>query len=105
MPDKVKPITPDEVVETRRDTLPDEVLAAFNELIAQNFSEYAATFSQDEVVKLIVSKMGCSRQRVFDERWLNVEDIYRGSGWDVEYDKPGYNESYPTITFRRRKSS
>lgn len=29
-----------------------------------------------------------------DHGWLDLEDIYRDEGWTVEYDSPGYNETY-----------
>ena len=48
---------------------------------------------QDDVAKLIVQK-GLKRQDIFDNHWLDVEDLYRKNGWKVDYDKPGYNESY-----------
>lgn len=35
------------------------------------------------------------RQEIFDNCWLDVEDIFEEVGWKVVYDKPGYNESYP----------
>ena len=34
------------------------------------------------------------RADVFSNHWLDVEDIYREQGWNVEYDKPTYNETY-----------
>lgn len=33
------------------------------------------------------------------QHWLNFEGAYRRAGWKVEFDKPGYNESYPA-TFK-----
>ncbi len=39
---------------------------------------------------------------VCDNHWLDVEDVYREAGWVVEYDKPGYCESYEaTFTFKK----
>jgi hypothetical protein len=47
--------------------------------------------------------MGVSRQEVFDNQWLDIEDIYREAGWKVSYDKPAYNETYKAyFTFSRR---
>jgi hypothetical protein len=25
---------------------------------------------------------------------MDVEDVYQKAGWEVEFDKPGYNEDY-----------
>ena len=46
-----------------------------------------------EVVKRM-KKKGLKENDIFDKGSLNVETIYRKDGWNVEYDKPGYNESY-----------
>jgi len=46
-------------------------------------------------------KKGLNRAEIFDKGWLNVEEVYRAAGWAVEYDKPGFNESYSaTFTFK-----
>lgn len=91
-----KPITPDEVTKIKKTIFPDEVFDAFNELIAKNFNGRSATVKQKDVVTLIVEKShdAFSRQQVFDNHWLDVEDVYREFGWKVEFDKPGYNETY-----------
>jgi len=111
----IKPITPREVIGKKTELIPDAVLLAFNETIARTYHNGVATFTQDEIILLIIQKfeqevnkgLGAedwikqSRQQVFDNHWLDVEGIYRKAGWIVEYDKPAYNESYPaTCTFR-----
>ena len=107
-PEKVKPISPKEVAGEKIRQMPDAVLEAFNELIARGGSGYV-TVMQKDVVALMVKK-GLSRSEIFDNGWLDVEDIYRKAGWIVEYDKPGYNETYDAyFTFRpaggRRRGS
>lgn len=87
------PIRPEEVAARKQLVMPDAVLETFNELITRDFSGGVATVRQDEVVRLLVAK-GFFRVTIFGNGWLNVEDIYRKVGWQVEYDKPGYNESY-----------
>lgn len=101
----MKPISPNEVAAAKQATLPDFVIQAFNECIAAgwNVDDAASVFSQDDVVRLIILYGGehiHDRQEIFDKRWLDVEDVYRQRGWQVKYDKPGYNEGYPaTFTF------
>lgn len=104
MPDEVRPITPDEVAGSKNTVFPAAVFEAFNELITQKFSGGSAVIKQDEVAALIAKKTRVKRQTIFDKGWLNVEEAYRAAGWDVSYDKPGYNESGPaTFTFRRHR--
>jgi hypothetical protein len=100
----IKPISPQDVVEKKLESLPNVVIEAFNELIAKNFDGYSATIKQDEVIALIQSKNeALSRQAIFDNHWLDVEDIYRKIGWSVMYDKPGYSESYSAFFVFKKK--
>ena len=43
-----------------------------------------------------------SADKICEEGWLDVEDVYRKAGWEVIYDAPGYNESFyePSFEFR-----
>ena len=97
----MKPIKPSEVMVKKQGKLPDKVIEAFNELIVQHWDGYTSRIPQDDVVKLIVSKVGCTRSHVFDNGWLNIKDIYRKEGWKVAYDKPSYCDDCSAVfTFR-----
>lgn len=99
----VKPISPGEVVALKKTIMPDGVITAFNEVIAKHFDGRSATFTQNEVLSKIVTTMDVGRATVYDNRWLDVEDIYRAEGWHVHYDRPAYNETYEAkFTFTRR---
>lgn len=118
-----KPIRPNEVAKKKYDSLPHEIIDAFNKLIAEKWNGYNSTFTQNEVMTEILNRMNrgfieankalpekykdrpfeITEEDLFKNHWLDVEDIYREVGWKVEYDKPGYNESYPaTFKFLRR---
>lgn len=95
----IKPITPAEAKLKRK--FPSHVIKAFNECIGKNMSGRSSTFTQDDVVDLIcksVSKNATTqreyRRTIYDNHWLDVEDLYRSVGWKVEFDKPAYNETY-----------
>lgn len=91
----VNPVSPEQVVELKKKQIPDGVIEAFNEIIAKNWNGHSSTVLQDEVVEAIIEKVPrATRRKVFDNHWLDVEDIFRSEGWKVEYDKPGYNETY-----------
>jgi hypothetical protein len=98
-------ISPNEVVAQKQKNIPEIVFEAFNELIADNFTEGSAKVKQEDVINLILSKSGfLSRQEIFDKGWLNIEDVYRGQGWKVEYDKPGCYETYSAFfKFKAKK--
>lgn len=96
----MKPITPKEVVKKKKEQIPPEVLEAFDELIAENWNGHCSTFSQKDVSALIRAKL----KGDFPIKYLDVEDIYRKAGWKVDYDKPGYNESYDaSFEFSKRR--
>lgn len=100
-----KPIAPDDVVAAKTATIPDEVFEAFNEAIARHWNGRTSTFTQDEVVKAIELKLNgrMTKQELFANGCLDVEDSYRALGWTVDYDKPGYCETYAAnFTFKKK---
>ena len=101
----MKAITPQEASKSRVCSIPDAVFKVFNDMIVANFDDREASFCQEEVVKVLVKK-GYKRNEIYENNWLDVEPFYRKAGWKVEYDKPGYNETYPaTFTFRAKNAS
>jgi len=97
-----KPITPGGVVRAKQRKIPDEVIEVFNALIAEDYEDGEAVVRQDEAVKRIAERMKIPRQEIFDRKLLDVEEIYWRAGWKVDYDKPGFNETYEaTFTFAK----
>ena len=103
---KIKPITPNDVIKHQK--FPDEVIAAFNEAIANNWNGGNSSITQFEITELIKRKFQESAGHdnlpmVFDLKYLNVEPLYESMGWKVSYNKPAYNESYkPFFLFSRK---
>jgi len=110
---EVKPISPKALIEARKkpDFFPPEIIEAFNELIAKNFNGHSATVDQEEAQELAISKMAkngrkISSKDIYNNGWMDIEPLFRDNGWEVEYDKPGYNESYEAFfvfTPKRKK--
>ncbi len=99
---KVRPIKPREVAAQKKQSFPDAALESFNELIVEKYDGDSAKIEQKEVVARMVRK-GLKRNAIFDNCWLDVEEMYESAGWKVDYDKPGYNESYEaSFTFERK---
>lgn len=92
----VKPIAPSEIVEAQLQQFPDFVLETWNAAIAKNWTGRQSHITQPDMVAALIaaSPNTIDRSDVFDNHWLDIEDAYRAEGWKVEYDKPGYNESY-----------
>jgi hypothetical protein len=102
----IKPISPKDVVTAKQESMPDNVIEAFNELIAEKWNGSSSTVKQADAVERIIKKFGWDKEQedeLWDDNWLDVEPIFRKAGWKVEYDKPGFNESYPaTYTFKKK---
>lgn len=92
-PEAIRPITPEEITEMQLDAMPDTVLEIVNRLITEKIRQGNAVIYQKDIVRELVG-CGFKSEEIFARGWLNFEDIYRASGWKVEYDKPGWNETY-----------
>lgn len=103
---KIKPLSPDEVADKARASIPDFVIEAVNNLLQKELTQGYATLRQDEVVKEIMrlAPEGTKQQEIFDNKWLDFEPVFEKAGWSVDYDNPGYNESYePTFDFKDKR--
>ncbi len=90
----VKPIKPQEIEQA----IPGFVIEGANECIQAHYTALSKTshFTQDELIKYVLhfAPEGVTRNKLFKNNWLDIEPIYRKEGWEVEYDKPGYCETY-----------
>ncbi|HZJ65947.1 MAG TPA: hypothetical protein VFD36_20710 [Kofleriaceae bacterium] len=104
----MSPLRPEDVVDKKRDRMPKEVIAAFDELIAEKWDGREAVIPQPEVIERIKQKLvTLSGDDVIGRGYLDIEPIYEKVGWKVEYDKPAFNEAGTatfTFTKRRRRS-
>lgn len=101
-----KPITPEEARHTQRNTIPNGIFVVFNKLISKNYSNGYATVYQEDVVKALEAK-GFNIDKVFKNRWLDIEEVYEEYGWEVGYDSPvGYaGENFKAYyTFKEKKA-
>lgn len=102
---KSGPMTPDEIETLTTEVRPPVVFEAFNTLIGRNWNGRSATIFQRDVVDLILRLAPeLTQQAVFDDHMLDVETAYRHAGWQVRYDKPGWNETYAASFVFTRKS-
>lgn len=88
------PIKPKHVQEAKNKSIPEKVFEVFNVLIVENWSGNSCTIMQGEAADKVAAALSITRSAVFDKGYLDIEDAYRKAGWKVEYDKPGYNETY-----------
>lgn len=99
MSEKLKPISPQEAFTSMVDYLPDYVIEATNQLIKEKYVGAQFTIKQEELVNKIIEcaaklDIVITSHEIYNKHYLDIENVYIKEGWSVEYDKPGYNESY-----------
>jgi hypothetical protein len=92
-------ITPDEALHEKHNVIPEAVLNVVNQLLRERWDNHTARITQAEVFKEAFAIMRADGANVtkddfFKRHWLDFEQVYKNAGWKVEYDRPGYNESY-----------
>ena len=90
----VNPIEPSEV----QLKIPDQIIQTVNGLIQKNWTGKSAHIYLRDILDVVSSEDPShprpSRDTIFDRHYLDIEDIYRGVGWRVEYMTPTYDESW-----------
>lgn len=92
----IKAITKEEVVEAVKNRdFPDFVIQAFNECIVESKIRRSSKVYQKDVVEKIrsLNKNIKDDDIIFENNWLDVEEFYKKSGWDVSFYRHGYNET------------
>lgn len=109
---EINPIKPSEVVERKLAAIPNEMIQAVNECIVEHWNGDEVSFTQDEIIEryfTIIDEPNTqsNREKLFGKHYLNFEPIFEKSGWNVYYDRPAYDETYParfTFTVKRKKT-
>jgi len=106
---EIKPIKPGEVSDKKSETVDERLIQAANNLIVKNWNGYSATFRLKELVEEFLrichkKSTDANRAKVYKEHCLDIENTFRKAGWKVDYDQPGYNESYDAFfEFTKKK--
>src|ERR1035441_11009935 len=100
----IEPITPKQARQKMGTNIPPYVIKAVNDLISENLRvhESSVTIRQCDILDRIINNLlGTSgypprgtvtKQEICDKGWLDFEPLYERAGWNVKYDKPGFNE-------------
>jgi hypothetical protein len=101
----IKPLSPQEVENSSGSFIPSIVIEAVNNLLKKKYRNGHMVILQRDLIKEIFTlDPTMTRDNLFDNNWLDFEPLFRKVGWEVEYDKPGYNETYePNFSFRPKK--
>lgn len=107
----VTPMSPKDIENDLENIIPEFVITAVNNILKRKYrpnNTYVA-LKQNEIIKEIQSiNPDVSRAQIFDNKWFDFESLFEKAGWKVEYDKPGYNETYEahfTFTPKKKRKS
>lgn len=112
-----EPFSPQQLAQFRKETFDPIMIQAVNECLIDNYgSGQNIMLRQGDIIERYIKLYKLAhaashkdnetiREDAFEKGLLDFEKFYVQRGWRVEYDKPGFNESYePTYTFSPKKN-
>lgn len=111
MTTEIKPFSPEDALESKIASIPQQVIQAVNEFLALRYNpdDGSVIIKQDEIIQRVIELMNVTSAKnitssvIFDNHWMDFEPLFRQAGWKVEYDKPGYSETYQAFFSFTRK--
>lgn len=102
---EIKPITPNEIVESLDTIIPSAVIQAVNELLKENYRGIGGAHirQKDIVIRALQIDESLVETDIYKKKYLDIETLYEKSGWKVSYDSPAYNESYDAYFVFKKK--
>lgn len=101
---KIEPLSPTEIQVKWTKVFEPLVIEAVNNLLIKKYSPNKKDFviKQHEITTEIKCLLGDQTmeqkdikiKELYANNQLDIEEFYRKAGWEVLYDKPGYNEMH-----------
>lgn len=78
----VQPISPDDIMGDMENIIPSFVIEAVNNLLRKKYRGEATTILQSDIVDeiLLLAKPKITKQKIFDEKWMDFEEVFRKMG-------------------------
>lgn len=100
-------VTPDTVNKFKKiKDIPQYVLDAFNELIAENYSgpnTMTYVYQNDVVALICKNNPDVTNKFIYENKLLDIEDLYGSYGWEVSYYKqPFYSSDSSYFRFSKK---
>lgn len=91
----VKPITPKQVKQKRKQIIPNEVIESINELLVTGsissdiHGEQGILVLQKDIVSLVLTKTNneVTEFKLLENNWLDIDEIFAKYGWNVIRDR------------------
>lgn len=93
---EIKPITPEEARNEAKSNIPEFVIIGVNNAIKSHYHKSGFTIKQKDILAEImkVAPDDMTNNEIFENHWMDFEDLYKNFGWNISYDSPDYCESY-----------
>ena len=93
----MKPISPEEL-NSIKPVIPDRVIEVINNLIKKRYYKNIRFFEIKErvIISEIVNQFGDNfdRNEIFENHWLDFEELYEQYGWKITYVKLLYCNNF-----------
>jgi len=96
---EVKPITPREARQAMVTKVPDYMITAINELLAEKVrpvGRISVTLTMTEIGDRVRRALNVDQDVHIPGECWDFEPIFEKAGWKISCDSPGYNEKYDT---------
>lgn len=82
-----KPFTPAEARAAQIKRIPPEVVAVFNEALAEGIGDgKSVVLRVADMATRVADKTGISRDALFANKYLDIEPLFREQGWKVKWE-------------------
>lgn len=99
----IRPISPNQLHTIKKKTTREIVYETVNEMLVENAGDRSRIILKLEDILMKLVARGLDKYELIDKGFMDFEPAYRKAGWKVDYDEPGWNETYPaTYTFSKR---
>jgi hypothetical protein len=93
MSKEVKALSPKDIMGDLPNIIPPVVIEAVNNLLKKGFRGIQTTIKIKDLATEVKNLGGPSKDKLFKDKSLDFEDIFRKKGWHVEYEQPSYGDS------------
>lgn len=99
---KSTPISPEELIQIRKEAIPPEVFQAINLLIIEKYQASGTLLTYDEIITKIKTLLNTTSKEILEKNWLDIAVYYSEIGWRVYFYKEGqHDSSYPNVKYNQ----
>jgi len=93
--ENVKPLSPTDLKDNIENVIPSVVIEAVNNLLKKEFVGKSISITQKAIVSEIIKLDNTiTRDKLFDNNWMDFEPIFRKNGWHVNYQSPDRDQNF-----------